>query len=147
MIYNILIHLHSGVRWLLLLSIILALVYAFLKYRMNKFKNRSGCIFNRLTLIFTHLQFVAGLVLYFISSKVIFAAESMKEPLLRFFLVEHIALMLVAVELITVGFIKFQKAEEQQKRHKITLIYYGIAFLLFLVSIPWPFRNLGGGWY
>jgi membrane protein DedA with SNARE-associated domain len=105
------------------------------------------CRQNRYAFLLTHFQLLIGLILYFISPKVIFAAESMKEPLLRFFLVEHIALMLVAVVLITVGFIKFQKAEEQKKRHKITVIYYGIALLLMLVSIPWPFRNLGGGWY
>ena len=95
----------------------------------------------------THFQLLLGLILYFISPKVIFSGASMKDPLLRFFLVEHIALMLAAVVLITVGYIKFQKADEIRRRHKITVIYYGIALLLILAAIPWPFRNLGGGWF
>lgn len=145
--YNILAHVHSITRWLVLITTLLAIIYAIVGLSKGSGANEMKCRQNRFAFLLTHFQLLTGLILYFISPKVIFAAESMKEPLLRFFLVEHIALMLVAVVLITVGFIKFQKAEEQPKRHKITLIYYGIAFLLFLVSIPWPFRNLGGGWY
>jgi uncharacterized membrane protein YozB (DUF420 family) len=147
MFYNILAHIHSITRWLVLITIILAIVYAIVGLIKGGNANEMKCRQNRFAFLLTHIQLLIGLVLYFISPKVIFAGESMKDPLLRFFLVEHIALMLVAVVLVTIGFIKFQKAELPQQRHKITVIYYGIALLLMLVSIPWPFRNLGGGWY
>ena len=147
MIYNILVHLHSGVRWILLISIILAFINAFLKLRTKALANCKDCVFNRLSMIFAHIQLVVGLVLYFISPKVIFTAASMKDGLLRFFLVEHIAIMLIAITLITIGYLKSEKADEDLTKYKSILVYYGIALVLVILAMPWPFRNLGAGWY
>ena len=147
MIYNILVHIHSGLRWFVLIFIILALVNAFFKSRKKALANCRDSVFNRATMILAHLQLVAGFVLYFISPKVIFNGSSMKDPLLRFFLVEHILLMLVAIALITIGYIKADRIQEDRKKYRFIMIYYGIAFLLLLLSIPWPFRGLGAGWF
>jgi hypothetical protein len=147
MIYNILVHAHSIIRWMVLIFIVLALLNAFLKIKKRAFATCKDCAFNRLTMVFAHLQLVAGFVLYFISPKVIFEGSSMKDPLLRFFLVEHILLMLVSIALITIGYIKADRSQEDQKKYRFIMIYYGIAFLLLLLSIPWPFRDLGSGWY
>jgi membrane protein DedA with SNARE-associated domain len=95
---------------------------------------------------FMHLQLIIGLILYFISPKVIFSGSSMSDPILRFFLVEHISLMLIAVVLITVGYVKTKKIEGV-KKYRTILIYYVISLLLILASIPWPFRDLGGKWF
>lgn len=141
--YNILIHTHSGLRWLLLLFLIWAIIQA-----ARKAGPAAGKPFAALmTLIFTHIQLIIGLVLYFTSPKVVFAGSSMQSSVLRFFLVEHIALMLIAVVLITVGYVKAKKAVTAAARHRSILIYYAISLLLILVSIPWPFRNLGAGWF
>jgi membrane protein DedA with SNARE-associated domain len=94
-----------------------------------------------------HLQLVIGFVLYFISPKVIFSASSMKDSVLRFFLVEHISLMIIAVVLITIGYVKSNRAADEMKKHKKLIIYYTIALVLILASIPWPFRGLGAGWF
>lgn len=146
-IYSIFVHIHSGLRWLVLLFIIIAIVNASLKLTRKATSNIKDCIFNRLVLIFMHLQLVLGLVLYFISPKVIFDAASMKDSLLRFFLVEHIGLMVMAVILITIGYVKSDRAVDKMKKQKHVVIYYSIAFLLILASIPWPFRGLGAGWF
>jgi hypothetical protein len=148
MIYNILIHAHSGLRWIFLVVIVLAVVHS--ARRLNRPGKPGGdrCgVLSRVTMILAHLQLVVGLVLYFISPKVIFAAESMKNSLQRFFLVEHIALMLIAIVLITLGYVKSGKAPDDRGRYKKILVYYGIALVLILVSIPWPFRGLGAGWF
>jgi membrane protein DedA with SNARE-associated domain len=94
-----------------------------------------------------HLQLVLGLVLYFISPKVIFDASSMKNGMYRFFLVEHIALMVIAVILVTIGYVRSDRTDQDLKQHKQILIYYGIAFILILIAIPWPFRGFGSGWF
>ena len=146
MFYNILAHIHSITRWLVLITTFLAVLYAIINLSKGSLEERK-CLQNRLAFMLTHFQLLLGLILYFISPKVIFAGESMKDPLLRFFLVEHIALMLIGVVLITVGYLKYVKTEDIRRRHKLTIIYYGIAFLLYLAAIPWPFRNLGGGWF
>jgi uncharacterized membrane protein YozB (DUF420 family) len=146
-IYPIFLHIHSGLRWLVLLFIIAAIVNACLKLTGKSSLNFKDCAFNRLTMMVIHLQLVFGLVLYFISPKVVFSAASMKESVLRFFLVEHIGLMIIAVILITIGYIKSARTDNEIKKHKLILGYYSIAFLLILVSIPWPFRGIGGGWF
>lgn len=147
MVYNVLTHLHSGVRWLLLLFLILAILNTVYKNKKKWILNCEDCAFSILTMIFAHLQLVAGLVLYFISPKVIFNAASMKDSLLRFFLLEHIAIMIIAIILITFGYIKSKKSSDERRKSKAILIYYGIALILILIAIPWPFRNLGAGWF
>jgi hypothetical protein len=146
-IYPIFLHIHSGLRWLVLLFIIAAIVNACLKLTGKSSLNFKDYAFNRLAMMVIHLQLVFGLVLYFISPKVVFSAASMKESVLRFFLVEHIGLMIIAVILITIGYIKSARTDNEIKKHKLILGYYSIAFLLILVSIPWPFRGIGGGWF
>lgn len=148
MIYNVLAHFHSVIRWLVLVSIILSLINALIKLNKKSLANCNDCIFNRLTMILAHMQLILGLVLYFISPKVVFAAASMKDPFYRFFLVEHILMMLIAIALITFGHIKSDRLpNDDPRKYKRILIYYGIAFVLIISAIPWPFRNLGGGWY
>jgi high-affinity Fe2+/Pb2+ permease len=125
----------------------MAIVNAAVKLSRKSTEEIKDCVINRLALIIMHIQLVLGLVLYFISPKVIFSASSMKDGFLRFFLVEHISLMIIAVILVTVGYVKSDRAEDMIKKNKRVLIYYSIAFVLILASIPWPFRPLGAGWY
>jgi len=141
--YSILIHIHSGLRWFVLVF----LVWAIIRAAMKSYRKGDKPLAALLGLIFTHVQLVIGLILYFISPKVIFAGSSMSNSVLRFYLVEHIALMLIAVILITVGYVKAKRAAEDLKMNKSILWYYSIGLLLILVSIPWPFRNLGAGWF
>jgi hypothetical protein len=94
-----------------------------------------------------HLQFIIGLVLYFISPKVIFNPESMSDSFLRFFLVEHAALMLLVVLIITFGYKAVKKAKEDRRKHIRTLLFYLSSLIIIFFSIPWPWKNLGGSWF
>jgi hypothetical protein len=137
---------HSGLRWVFLLLFVLALVYLFRLAFQGK-NDRKATIFARLSLIVAHLQLVLGLILYFISPKVIFQAASMKDAVTRFFLVEHISLMLIAIVIMTISFSRNKGLLHD--RSKATKLFYSylIAFVLIMISIPWPFRNLGAGWF
>ena len=146
-IYTTFVHIHSGLRWLVLAFILIAIINAAVKLYRKSVTNQKDCIFNRLSMILMHLQLVFGLVLYFISPKVVFSATSMKDSLTRFFLVEHLALMIIAIVLITIGYIKSDREDDMMKKQKLLLIYYSIALILILVAIPWPFRALGAGWF
>ncbi len=146
-LYNILIHTHSGFRWVALILMIIAITEAIRKNRSNWSTGTPGLFFHLPAMIIIHLQLVIGLVLYFISPKVIFAASAMKDSVLRFYLVEHIALMLIAIVLITVGYVKSKKVAGTIRMFKPVIVYYLIGLALILVSIPWPFRGLGAGWF
>jgi hypothetical protein len=146
-IYSLLLHIHSGLRWLVLFFILAVIIGS--AYRLATKSGSGKCcqVMNRFALTFTHLQFLLGLVMYFISPKVVFDASSMKDSLLRFFLVEHIGLMVIAIALITIGYFRAKQSSDDLKRHKTLIIYYSIALLLVLAAIPWPFRGLGAGWF
>jgi hypothetical protein len=146
-IYSIFVHIHSGLRWFVLIFILLAIIKSAINLSGKSSVDQKASIFNLLALIVMHLQLFFGLVLYFISNKVVFSASSMKDSLLRFFLVEHIALMIIAVILITLGYMKFKRAADFPKKNKVLLIYYLIALVVILAAIPWPFRGLGAGWF
>lgn len=146
-IYSILVHIHSGLRWVLLFFLLATIIGSAYKLINRTGQGRCCHVMNRFTLIFTHLQLLLGLILYFISPKVIFESSSMKDSLLRFFLVEHIGLMVIAVALITIGYFRAKQKTDDLKRYKTLLIYYSIALLVILSAIPWPFRELGAAWF
>ncbi len=140
-------HAHSGLRWIALLLLILAVGIAFRRLRSPdgfKDSHRRIALFG---LIVTHLQLVIGLVLYFISPKVQFVAGVMQDKILRFYTVEHITVMLIAIALITIGYSKMKRRDTDDGKFRALATYYGIGLLLILISIPWPFRGLGAGWF
>ena len=147
-LYGILVHAHSGLRWLVLIALLWAIGNAFMKWRGEKAFLPSDRKLNASALGITHLQVILGLILYFISPKVIFESGSMKDGMLRFFLVEHITMMLIAVVLITIGNSRAKKATEDVKKHKTTFIFFLIGLLIMLASIPWPFiEKYKAGWF
>jgi hypothetical protein len=139
--YSALTHSHSGLRWILLILLVLTIIRVFGK-RSGKVPFTEGdkklALF---TLIATHLQAVLGLGLYFMSTKVEFSGNTMSNPVFRFYTMEHTLMMLIAIILITVGYGHAKKANA-----KGVFTYYLIALLLILAAIPWPFRGLGAGW-
>lgn len=64
----------------------------------------------------------------------------MKNPVDRFFTIEHSLLMIIAWILVHAGRTAVKKAVSDESKYKKTLIFAGIALVLILVSIPWPFR-------
>ena len=137
---------HSGLRWLVLLSFVIALIFLFQAAFYHK-NAKSARLFAQITLVFSHLQLVLGLVLYFISPKVIFAASSMKYLVSRFYLVEHLTLMLVAIVFMTIYYVKLKNRIVEPKFAKRLFYVYLSTLVLILISIPWPFRIVGAGWF
>lgn len=140
-------HAHSGLRYVVI-ALLLAAIFQALG------KRRSGEVYpekNKIALyafMATHIQLLLGLILYlFLSPNVIFEGGVMKDSVLRFYTVEHITGMLVGITLITVGYIKAKRQAGINKGWKTIAVYYGIGLLIILAMIPWPFRNLGAGWF
>jgi hypothetical protein len=106
--------------------------------------------------IFADLQLVIGVVLWFVGArgyKIIQQqgwSAAMKGPAVeRFFAIEHFAGMLIAIILLHIGKSQGRKAISDRAKHRRTLLFYLLALLIILVSIPWPFRQVGAGshWY
>ena len=142
--YEALKHTHSGLRWVALALILWAIYNAF---TAKDFTKREKMI-NLFSMVSLHTQLVLGLVLYFISPRVQFFDGWMKDPAYRFYGIEHLAGMLIAIALITVGYVKSKKGNTPAEKFKPIKLYYIIGLILILASIPWPFRaNLGGAWF
>lgn len=97
--------------------------------------------------ISSHIQLLVGLILYFISPKVIFSAEAMKSALSRFFLVEHTTMMILAIIVISVGYIMAKKVAPEKKAFSRIFWAYLVGLILILASIPWPFLGYGTSWF
>ncbi|MEO6130928.1 MAG: cytochrome B [Saprospiraceae bacterium] len=141
--YSALLHFHSGLRWVVLILIIVNVVNAYNGMSRKKIFAPADRKLSLFALISTHLQVLLGLALYAISPRVQFSSETMSNAVLRFFTMEHTVMMLIAVILVTIG-----NSKAKAGNFKKEFWYYFIALLVILAAIPWPFRAmLGGGWF
>ena len=142
--YQGLLHTHSLLRWFLLIALIGAVVLAISGLMGKKGYNSTTDKFRKFTVIFAHIQLLIGLVLYFISPMVQQVLSDMKAAMasksLRFVTVEHTLMMLIAIVLITIGSAKAKRQTDDSQKYKKLAIWFGIALVLILAAIPWPFR-------
>jgi hypothetical protein len=149
--YSFFLHLHSVGRWLILVLLIVAIFNSMVAGSRPFIRSdaRTGSIL----VIFADLMFLIGLVLWFLGPKgykmiqTMGMSELMKNSSARFFAIEHITLMFIALILLHVGKAQGRKAISDKAKHTRTLVFYLLALLLILISIPWPFRAVGGHWY
>ena len=147
--YNGLLHAHSGLRWIALILILVAIINAAKSQTSGEYLKKDKMI-NLFAMIMLHIQLLIGLGLYFINerSKVAFTEGWMGNSMLRFFGMEHILIMIIAIAVITFGRKKAEKLKGTREKHRKIMTSYTIGLLLILISIPWPFREaLGGSWF
>ncbi|QKZ14423.1 cytochrome B [Spirosoma sp. KUDC1026] len=143
--YPGLVHAHSGLRWIALILLIVAVITAIAKWQGRSGYTDGNRKLYLFTLISVHTQLLIGLLLFFISPKVNFSM--MGEKIYRFYTAEHTVGMLIAIVLITIGYSKSKRADDATTKQRLIGVFYGIGLLLILASIPWPFRIPGAGWF
>lgn len=137
--------LHNILRWAILLFGLWTLLNAISgvmskrPYSLND--NRSNLFF----MIGCDIQLLLGLVLYFSNSWFDKLKGGMgpvmKNGLDRFFTVEHSLMMIIAWILVHVGRTSVKRASTDAAKHRKMLLFFGLALLLILAAIPWPFRT------
>lgn len=148
-------HLHSGLRWLVLLFAVLAVLKALMGLMS---KSKYSVLDNKLSLYLVSVcdfQLLIGLVLYFLGPlgykniQNMGMGEVMRNSYSRFFAIEHIIGMLIAIFLFHVGRVKTKKVMSDVAKHKATFIYVLIGLIIILATIPWPFKAgfEGIGWF
>ncbi|MBN2348189.1 MAG: hypothetical protein JXJ22_05090 [Bacteroidales bacterium] len=147
MFYQIIKHLHSGFRWLVITALLLSIILSIFKLIKKRSYTPSDRIISMIASELTHIQLLIGAIVYFISPKVIFSTTSFTHPVSRFYLVEHVTAMIIAITLITIGYILSKKAVDDTKKFRQIVIFYSIGLILLLVFIPWPFQNYGAWWF
>ena len=143
--YEFLLSSHSWLRWILLLCFILVIVKSYTGFKSNRAYSSDDKKWNTILIACLHLQAVIGLTLYFISPmmKGILSdfGASMKMSETRFWSMEHLFGMLVAVVIAQVGSIKSKNQSTDQARFKTAFNYYLIALIIILLMIPFGIWN------
>jgi hypothetical protein len=145
---NVLVSAHSGLRYVVLLLLLMAIVNAAMNLKSENYLKKDKMI-NLFAMVILHIQLLLGLILYFVSNKVKFGEGVMGIPLHRFYDLEHPLMMIVGILLITLGRKKAEKSAIPQMKHKLILRYYFIGLVIIFISIPWPFiyKELGAGYF
>lgn len=125
-------HAHSGLRWLVIIFLVVAVIKSFIGWKGKKEFNKSDNLIALLLLSFTHLQFIVGIIMYFISPNVLQLKNAMSDSFHRFWALEHGLIMVIAIILITVGRVKSKKASNDELKHKKGFIFYVVALLLII---------------
>jgi hypothetical protein len=124
---------HSWIRWL----VIGAGVWAVIVAARGRAEGRAGMLFT----IGLDVQLLLGVLLYVALSPVTQAAfggggEVMRNPVWRFWVAEHPALMILAVVFGHAGRVV-------ARRGRRPLLWYALALLAILAATPWPFLSHG----
>ena len=135
---NGILHAHSGLRYVVLLLLLFAIAKAFQKKGSNAEYTPSDKKLNLFAMISVHIQALLGLILYF-GKGWHTRFSDMSNEMVRFFAVEHIFGMLLALVVITIGRKKAEKATENAQKFKNIATFYTVGLVIIFMSIPWPF--------
>jgi hypothetical protein len=144
--YPVTLALHSWLRWLVLaagvLAVLRALAGLFGPRPWTPADDKAGRWFT-LTL---DVQTLLGLLLYGVLSPVTRNAladmgAAMGTASLRFWAVEHVFAMLLAVVLAHIGRARARRPSAAARKHRTALIFLGAAVLLVLAGMPWPWSS------
>jgi hypothetical protein len=147
---TIVLFVHSWLRWLVLLALVGRTGLAGARLAQGAPFEKVDRATSGATLGLVHLEILVGLVLYALSPLVRIAfgdmGAAMKDPTLRFFTVEHGSTMLIAGLLVTLAVALARRAADDRRRHQLALAGFGLALLLIVAMIPWPFRQVARPW-
>ena len=142
--YGLLIPLHSLLRWAVILLGLLAAGRGLAGWLGRKpwspADDRAGLLF----VTSVDLQVLVGLLMYTLVSPITTSAfqhmaGAMQNSVVRFWVIEHPAPMLLALAWAHVGRPRIRRAEDSSLKHRRALVYFGLALLLVLLGTPWPF--------
>ncbi|MBD1393624.1 cytochrome B [Mucilaginibacter glaciei] len=142
--YSFFKYFHSGFRYFVIIVVLLAIISAFAGWFGKKQYTEANRKTNLIAMILFHTQLLIGLVLYFLSPFVVFAKTTMKDPMARYWTVEHITMMIFAIVLVTIGHAKSKRITLPVGKHRTIAIFYSLAFLVVVVAIIQSHRPFFG---
>ncbi|MBG9376560.1 hypothetical protein I5907_09965 [Panacibacter sp. DH6] len=132
--YTGLLHLHNVLRWVILILLVVNII---------KIATGTGkATFSKWLLIAAHTTLLIGLYQYFAGGSGYAyierygMGEVMKTPEYRFWAVEHITGMIVAIIFITIGHVGLKRGNTKKAN-----MFFVLALILILAVVPWPFRD------
>lgn len=145
-----LVHLHNLLRWIILVLLLVSIVKAYTGWQSKRIFSASDKKVWLFTMISAHTTLLLGLYQVafgrygFLSAGLPEGVSLMKDKFYRFFWIEHPVGMLIAIMLITLGHGMARKAVSDEVKYRKAFIYFLLALVVILATIPWPFREIVG---
>jgi hypothetical protein len=145
--YTTILMLHSWLRWVALIAGVAATISALRETTPSTGQTRADR-WGLILMATLDLQMLLGLVMYLAISPTMAAirdnfAGSMKDPVARFWAVEHITTMMLAVILTHVGRVLARKSATPEAKRMKLFVSFAVATALMLLAMPWPGLRAG----
>lgn len=144
--YLNLLTIHSIFRWLVLISLLFAIYRGFRGWKGNKSFTKNDNTTRHWTATIVHIQLMIGVWLYIISPIVHYFFSNISETIhirdIRFFGMEHITMMLLAIVIISIGSAKAKRKPTDVEKFKTMAIWYTVGLVVIIANIPWSFSPL-----
>lgn len=145
--------LHSLLRWIILLLLLIAIVQCYSGMSSGRAFTNADRRLGLFLMIAAHTTLLLGLVLWFFGPFGLALAVDngmgvvMKNAVMRYWVMEHFVGMLIAIVLITIGRGVAKKPIPDTIKFKRAFWLFLVALIIILVTIPWPFRaGVGRPW-
>ena len=138
-----LLDLHNFMRWVILVLALITIIRSLIGMNSGKIFTKGDRKTALFLMIATDIQMLLGLFLYFSKGwfNALTSGNVMSVAYNRFFAVEHLLGMIIALVLIHAGYAATKRNIADASRYKKLFWYTLVALVVILISIPWPFRE------
>ena len=146
--YKGLLDLHNFGRWVVIILLLLAIIRSISGLAGNKPFTNGDKKTGLFLMISAHIMLLIGLYQWFFGPWGLHNIQNMgmkavmQDNVYRFWAIEHITGMLIAIILITIGRGSAKKKISDIAKHRRSFWFYFIAFVIIIASVPWPFREV-----
>jgi hypothetical protein len=141
--YEIIRSLHSGWAYVALLLLIVAVINSLIGLFSKKDYLEKDKKIGLFAVSAVHMQLVFGFIIYFVSPAGFMnilnlgMGEVMKNAALRLTVIEHPFINILAIVVMTIGWVKHKKQTDKFVKFKTVAVYFALTLLLILSRIPW----------
>jgi hypothetical protein len=145
--YEGLLHLHNLMRWVILILLLVAIYKSYTGMSSNRAYTNGDKKVGLFLMIAAHITLLIGLYQWVAGPwglkniQTLGMGEVMKNKAYRFWAVEHLTGMVIAIVLITIGRGVAKKHLADRVKFRKAFWYFLLALVIIFVTVPWPFRE------
>ena len=141
MYYDVIKTVHSYWAFLVIIILTLIVINSIIAKFSKRAFNTKDLRLSLFGLIFSHIQLLIGLILYFTSpwfnQFYQIGMDLLKNAENRLYLIEHPLINIVAIIFITLGWSLHKRQLDSSKKFLRIGIFYGLGLIFLLSRIPW----------
>ena len=140
--YPVVLGLHNLNRWVVVIVGAWAVIRFWRGWMRRGVWTTADTLAVRFFVITLDVQLLLGLLLYVIFSPLTRQAFSdmgaaMRDPAVRYFVADHMAIMVIAIAVAHVASVRVRKAASDSAKFQTAAIWFGVVLAAILGFIPW----------